>query len=77
MITMEGVLIDYTTMNNELSADALVIYPIPAVNAVHFKAGTQIKQAEIVSVNGAIVQQSVISNRVGSLNTSGLSSGIY
>jgi len=77
MITMEGVLIDYTTMNNELSADALVIYPIPAVNAVHFKAGTQIKQAEIVSVNGAIVQQSVINNRIGSLNTSNLSTGIY
>jgi len=75
--TMEGILIDYETGTAVHSEEDLTIYPIPAINAIHFKAGAQIRQAEIVSVNGATVEQSGINNRVGSLNTSGLSPGIY
>ncbi|MDD4968287.1 MAG: T9SS type A sorting domain-containing protein [Paludibacter sp.] len=76
-ITMEGVVIDFTAGTTELPVDGLSIYPIPASNGVNFKVGVHIRQAELITLNGAIAVQSAINSKFGSLNTSTLSSGIY
>ena len=74
---MEGVSFNLTTGMNDIHENTLNIYPIPAINAVNFKASTKINQAIIMSINGAVLLQSNINSNEGTLNTSELSNGIY
>ncbi|MBN1463510.1 MAG: T9SS type A sorting domain-containing protein [Paludibacteraceae bacterium] len=76
-MTMEGVSIDLTTGIDKINDLSLSVYPIPAVEAIHFKSKLVISRAEILNLSGDIMLQSAINSNEGNLNTSKLSSGVY
>jgi len=76
-MTMEGVSIDLTTGIEKLDANTLSVYPIPAIDAIHFKANNTITRAEIVNLKGDILIQSTVNAIEGSLNINELSVGLY
>lgn len=62
---------------NGIPENTVHIYPLPAINTVHFEAGCSISHAEIINVNGSVLVESPVNNTEGTLDTSKLSAGIY
>lgn len=64
-------------ISNTDAGEQISIYPIPANDVVYVKMNTNIKQIDLINLNGQVLSQTVLDNNENTINTAGLSNGIY
>jgi photosystem II stability/assembly factor-like uncharacterized protein len=62
---------------NELSQDAVTVYPNPVKDAMMVKAGGNIQLIQVYNANGQLVISQTVNAKTITINTSGLSAGAY
>ncbi|QRM89960.1 T9SS type A sorting domain-containing protein [Lacinutrix sp. WUR7] len=67
----------YTLGVENLLAEGVLVYPIPAQNVLHIKSNMQHSEAIIMDLNGRIVQQEKLTNALQTIDISQLNSGVY
>lgn len=77
VMSMPGVMFDFTTGIKSLNERDLNIYPLPTVDFLNFKLKRIVSQAEIIGLNGQIYFKTSINKNEGKIDVSTLSNGIY
>jgi len=77
IMSMPGVMFDFTTGIKSLKESDINIYPIPAIDFVNFRLNCVVYNAEILGLNGQSIIKTSINNNEGKINTSELNNGIY
>jgi len=79
MMMEPGVHFNYQLVSgiNEVNANGISIYPIPATDHINFRLNNAVNKVTVINTNGQELIQTTVNSNEGSLKTSGLNTGIY